>query len=719
MAYSRKRNRKVEQVRKKSTRGGGFLGLGLGHNLKKYLFREPAKKLGYKIDKSPGDIRREKAKMDKYIESIETDKSPGDIRRKKAEMDEYIESIETDLNSDVTIIGNPNNNPIALILPTHFAAYLQKEFMAYNTYTDVIIIDDRTYNFLDPLRCKFHDDPTPVPFIDDKGLATPWNPMRIINKAMEIIKIYKCKSVIAFDCFPNLVASIINEKIKKNKKQYPYFVGSGPSFVSTFMCANKYYMRANNYNSIKLGNPGINYWTKFADIPYEPSSPNNGLVVKVSDAQFYTGTEPVNSKNDILKLIEQNTFYGQLIGFGGNIIKARQNFYFTIFKELSPGFLKENNINKAEDIVLVHVEDFLGLGLLREQQVEIVVLNGEIIIHDSGDLLKAKEAKGVNVFKTKTSLDKSIWEDFIKDNVNKLINLGWNNGALDIEFIYNEQTRELQLIEINSRYSFMGYHRFKSVCDKPNCEDANMLHQANVINRSDIKELDLAGPTGGLYGSYSENVNVRNFNNRAVLSLAQHNKLGKENLYIAYRDEPKTTIMAFAIYVKPVQIPLNLAESRLFNEPRVKIHNIENYTAEGPLVLRNYESKEHPLLQKYNGYDKLGFVFITLENTKDTINKWFRDFYNNIFPENQLEKDDDELVMYVPNKEEAKLVVPVPQLLEESIAISNEEIILRGGKKRRQRKTKKRRQRKTKKRRPTKKKKTNKKRRVGKSSRTR
>jgi len=107
------------------------------------------------------------------------------------------------------------------------------------------------------------------------------------------------------------------------------------------------------------------------------------------------------------------------------------------------------------------------------------------------------------------------------------------------------------------------------------------------------------------------------------------------------------------------------------------------------------------------------------ENTKDTINKWFRDFYNNIFPENQLEKDDDELVMYVPNKEEAKLVVPVPQLLEESIAISNEEIILRGGKKRRQRKTKKRRQRKTKKRRPTKKKKTNKKRRVGKSSRTR
>ena len=542
---------------------------------------------------------------------------------------QYKENLENNHEKDVTVIKNDKDSDeyIAVILPTHYSVWLQKDKMQYNTFKNIVIIDDLTYNFLDPLQCKVHNNPAPVPYLDENGKTVYWDPNPFIKKAINVIKEYKCISVISFDCFPNLLTSIINKKMQDLNTNY--FIGSGPSILSCFICTNKYYMRKNK--NVILGYT-IDCYSSINEIPEDSQ---DEYVLKLTDAQFYAGTYPFKKKEDLNAIVDANPLYSSVLGISNPIIKSRQNFYYDLLKEYCNGdFIEPNVIKNANDIVLVHIEPFFGKGLLREQQVEIVVQNGNIYIHDSGDLIKCEEAQAVQTFKTKTSLEFDKWNKFIKELViDKLVGLGWNNGAMDIEFVIDENDK-LQLIEVNCRYSFMGYHRFNSLCNE-NCEK-DMGHESNSIKRNEAKFIELGE---SLKGTYSDTVNVRNFNNRIYLSLSESKKYNAEVLYIPYRDEPKTTIIAFCIYFKPKEFPLNI--NNIFKEPLILSENnennennlmVENYTGEGPINLRNYTDKDHFLLQKYNGYDKLGFIFITIENNIDYINKWFTNLYKYMFP---------------------------------------------------------------------------------------
>ena len=75
----------------------------------------------------------------------------------------------------------------------------------------------------------------------------------------------KVDAVMAFDCFPTMLASVINQELGLQ----------GPSFRSVFVCCNKYYMRRELDPTMEIATP-----------PEQPPQ-HFPAVLKIADTQFY------------------------------------------------------------------------------------------------------------------------------------------------------------------------------------------------------------------------------------------------------------------------------------------------------------------------------------------------------------------------------------------------------------------------------------------------
>jgi len=280
-----------------------------------------------------------------------------------------------------------------------------------------------------------------------------------VEAALEYCREARVDAIFGFDCFPAMLASIIKDELKL----------PGPASWSVFLCCNKYYLRRELTPELE-------------PIHAAPSPPQAyPAVLKVSDTQFYVGTHICHSEGEWWAAWE-DTQRG-ILAAG---LEARRAFYFKwgTRHEWPTGW------SRAEDVVLAHTEP--RLLAKAEYQAEVVVLaDGQRVMHDTGDIEKAAGTDWITVFKTPgTFTFTPACKAFLDKVAGRLSELGYRSGAMDVEFMRLDGAEEAyQLVEINSRYSYMGnyihYGLDEGARSSSRClQRQSPLEVRNLLNRT-------------------------------------------------------------------------------------------------------------------------------------------------------------------------------------------------------------------------------------------
>ncbi|CAK9093765.1 unnamed protein product [Durusdinium trenchii] len=266
-----------------------------------------------------------------------------------------------------------------------------------------------------------------------------------VESAIEYCKANQIEGVFGFDCFPSLVASIINTSLNL----------PGPSFRSVFHCISKYYMRKELSPQIPM---------TVID-PRKASPPQSfPVVIKEIDCQFYVGTWIIESEeqwHSTMKILQSRS---------SEEINARKKFYFKWFQKLHPN---EMPVSRWEDFVIFHMEPFLP-G--KEHQIEIVMeQENHLLVADTGDIIKKDGVIGM--FVTPGSFD--IPTEWAHDICKKLHAMGYKNQAIDLEFIFTKDGP--QVVEINSSAFCVVTWCY---CDRyeVQSESSQLKHKADLRN---------------------------------------------------------------------------------------------------------------------------------------------------------------------------------------------------------------------------------------------
>eukprot|EP00928_Gymnodinium_smaydae_P016946 TRINITY_DN16439_c0_g1_i1.p1 TRINITY_DN16439_c0_g1~~TRINITY_DN16439_c0_g1_i1.p1 ORF type:complete len:486 (-),score=73.58 TRINITY_DN16439_c0_g1_i1:218-1639(-) len=282
------------------------------------------------------------------------------------------------------------------------------------------------------------------------GNALAFDADSYVEAAIAYCQKHDMQGVFGFDCFPSMLASIVNDVLGLK----------GASFQSVFLCINKFYMRQFLEPEVKA--------TAFDPLMSADPPEQFPVVVKQSDCQFYMGTWILHTLADwvALKADLESRLSRQALD-------SRKQFYFKWHQKLRTSTL---GAEKWEDVVLFHVEPYLD-G--REHQIEVVIDKNELLVADTGDLIKTGEL--LVMFVTPGSFE--FPKQWLHDLSAKMRDYGYNNQAMDVEFVFTKDGP--RLIEINSRYSYMGW---ASYFDKRCEEEASALQKKpdlrNLANRS-------------------------------------------------------------------------------------------------------------------------------------------------------------------------------------------------------------------------------------------
>ena len=237
----------------------------------------------------------------------------------------------------------------------------------------LVLLTSDKYNFLDPMKFDVEA------FVDE---IMP--------------QVTRMTAVIAFDCFPNLVASVINERMERMKSESnaAQWNGHGPSFDSSLLCANKYYMR-------RVIDPSTECYTSVSKVDFS----NGGkYVMKTADTQFYTGTNVISSLEDAKRVLDatggEESNYASLFGKSNAHILKRQTFYFN---SLSLKLRQHLRIYRPSDVMLAHIEPWHEGEGANEMQAEVVVQGNRAMIVDTADIVGNTQIKAVHAFVTRTT----------------------------------------------------------------------------------------------------------------------------------------------------------------------------------------------------------------------------------------------------------------------------------------------------------------------------
>jgi len=291
-----------------------------------------------------------------------------------------------------------------------------------------------------------------------------------VQQCIEYCREKRVDSVMAFDCFPTLLASIVNQELSL----------PGPSFQSVFLCLSKYYMR-------RELTPEVPVTVTTGEQP--TSSP---VVLKAGDTQFYVGTRLVPRAEQWQGVWDEMS--GNLLLEG---VERRQQFYLKWATKF--GWAQEYGWKVASDVKMVHIEPLFPN--VAEYQMEVVVLpDGTPKIADTGNIEHGPQGQAT-VFRTPATVTLTpVLREFLKGVVDKLVAKGYKGAAMDIEFLRLAGDKErYQLVEVNSRYSYMGNYIHFGHCARAKQSAAAITAQRseqgkevrNLVNRT---RLSLAAP---------------------------------------------------------------------------------------------------------------------------------------------------------------------------------------------------------------------------------
>ncbi len=385
---------------------------------------------------------------------------------------------------------------------------------------------------------------------------------------------------IAFDCFPTMLASIVNEELKL----------PGPSFRSCFVCINKYYMRRE-----------LNPEMEIALTPDGVAAHTFPVVLKASDTQFYVGTRICPTLSDLRA--QWGSFAAGLLSEG---VAARQRFYYKWASHFGWAASPPYGWASPEDVVLVHVEPFVENA--GEYQAEVVVLaDGAVLTADTGDIEHGPGGL-ITVFKTPGTFTLTpALRAWLRTIVDALATLGYRSAAMDIEFVRARRgPAEYALIEVNSRYSYMGNFLYLS----GEYAETSVGHMSLPCNVSAGKPDVAPKPDGAESGTESEAREVRNLLNRTRLAL------GAAPSTLPSRDHPDTCKLAAFLYTcrdGPIDAFFDRAAlARLLGDGTLDAF------APKPVYTRGAVDASD--LREYNGWAKVGCVLLTMADDLDAIN---------------------------------------------------------------------------------------------------
>mmetsp|Transcript_27209 Transcript_27209/g.84674 ORF Transcript_27209/g.84674 Transcript_27209/m.84674 type:complete len:500 (+) Transcript_27209:132-1631(+) len=377
---------------------------------------------------------------------------------------------------------------------------------------------------------------------------------KYVEAALAYCREKKVQGVFGFDCFPAMLAAILKDDL-----QLP-----GPSSWSVFLCCNKFYMRRELTPKFGPVTPGTSVPEAFP------------AVLKVSDTQFYVGTSICETwiaweaavedrKNGIMAAGQQ----------------ARQQFFFKWGGRLGwpAGW------SSADDVQLVHSEAFIKSR--GEYQAEVVVLaDGGLVMADTGDIEKGEGTNNITLFKTPGTFTLTpALKGWLHGVAGRLAELGFKSGAMDIEFMrLNGDAEAYELVEINSRYSYMG----------------NFIHYGLDGNASTSKK----------YAESQMPLEVRNLLNRTRLCLGA----GPQTL--PCRDRPHVAKLAAMIYTDRKGPLDEIFDSKVL----AALIADDTLDAFAPKPVYNNGVVTDYDLRQYGGWAKIGCLLMTWEDKEDDIN---------------------------------------------------------------------------------------------------
>jgi len=375
-----------------------------------------------------------------------------------------------------------------------------------------------------------------------------------VEMALAYCREHRVNAVMAFDCFPTLLSSIIREAL-----QLP-----GPSFRSVFLCCNKYYMRRELTPAVPIG-----------VLPASPSS--FPAVLKVSDTQFYVGTRLCLAAADWAgKCAEIKQ------GLPTGRVEKRQQFYYKWACHF--GWAGTYGWTAPSDITLVHIEPlFANVG---EYQCEVVVhADGSYLMADTGDIEHGPK-QVITIFKTPgTFTITPVLREWLAGVVERLVQLGYKTAAMDVEFVRLQGAGEAyQLIEVNSRYSYMG----------------NYIH-FGIAAQAEV---------GLGFDAKNKPKEVRNLLNRTRLAL------GAPHLTMPSRDAVGISKLAAMVYTDRK----GSLETIFDKEALAAMLADWTLDAFAPTKLYVRGDVTEADLREYNGWAKIGVLLLTMEDDLEAIN---------------------------------------------------------------------------------------------------
>eukprot|EP00746_Dinoflagellata_sp_MGD_P124447 gnl/MRDRNA2_/MRDRNA2_59039_c0_seq1.p1 gnl/MRDRNA2_/MRDRNA2_59039_c0~~gnl/MRDRNA2_/MRDRNA2_59039_c0_seq1.p1 ORF type:complete len:240 (+),score=47.17 gnl/MRDRNA2_/MRDRNA2_59039_c0_seq1:52-720(+) len=196
----------------------------------------------------------------------------------------------------------------------------------------------------------------------------------------------------------------------------------------------------------------------------------------MSDTQFYVAVRICNNEAEWRAAREE---FKQSDG-----LQARQQFYLKWAHHFGWQIA-----TRWEDVHLIHTEPFI-FGKSEHQVEAVVTADKQFLLADTGDLYKNKEypSCGITAFKTPGNfIVTPILQKWLDEQVIEgLVAHGFKSAAMDIEFFRVDCDEErYELVEVNPRYSFMGFFKMISHLGHGHKDEQSRVHEVrNLLNRS-------------------------------------------------------------------------------------------------------------------------------------------------------------------------------------------------------------------------------------------
>lgn len=461
--------------------------------------------------------------------------------------------------------------------------------------------------------------------------------------AKEIASYVQCESLqglTSLMCFPTLVQAaaiqIVNKTAPAPKKLH------GPSFDSVALCCHKLLMRrlvegACDRERLQVLDPRdlngseASESARLARLRGKLPDARFPLCIKFADTQFYVGTFRLQTWNQLEDFLNGsgvlNRYVRWVVLDGGHAhshdvkeefikFRKRQEFYF---EHLSGKLKKKLNFTEPSDISMFHFETWISNSShrdLREYQVEAVVVEpSQVFIHDTGDIVHDKETGCLTLFRTPFSLGPDVpnLRRFLRGVVDSLTEWGWQYSAMDIEFKSTPDGTVMELIEVNSRYSYMGWHQYQ--LDREHGKD-HMTERPELQHVVESYNNNHAERPRKSVGGHEHYSGMRNIANRFAVCL------GKEPCVFPTSDHKGVAVLAAFFYTSE-KGELN----SIFDADAVK--ELANYFLPKPLA-KPGEITDADCVQ-YHGWCKVGFLIDCIEDDPTFIDDHLKRVYEAAF----------------------------------------------------------------------------------------